>query len=100
MLLDQGSASGGFILWVVAGARISSVATLLAMIGLSLGSITWPGSRLGIVAAAGILDTGGNALFAYSAAQGNLGVAAVLSSLYPVATVLLGLTTHIPHPLS
>lgn len=37
-----------------------------------------------------MLDTLANAPFAYAAARGNLGIVAVLGSLYPVATVLLG----------
>ena len=45
----------------------------------------WPG-----LVAIGVLDTGGNALFAAaSAAHGLLSVVSVLASLYPVVTVLL-----------
>jgi drug/metabolite transporter (DMT)-like permease len=92
VLLDQGVAvTSGSALWIIAGARVSSVATLLVIIVLGSHSAAWPGRRSGVVAAAGVLDTAGNALFAYSAAQGNLGVAAVMASLYPVATVLLGI---------
>jgi drug/metabolite transporter (DMT)-like permease len=40
------------------------------------------------VAVVGVLDTTANALFAFAAAAGNL--AAVLGSMYPVATALLG----------
>jgi drug/metabolite transporter (DMT)-like permease len=44
----------------------------------------WPG-----LIAIGLLDTGGNALFAASSAHGLLSVTAVLATLYPVVTVLL-----------
>ncbi|HZD87463.1 MAG TPA: DMT family transporter [Gaiellaceae bacterium] len=46
--------------------------------------------HLGVLAAIGILDTGGNVLFAAAAAaHGLLSVVSVLGSLYPVVTVLL-----------
>ena len=41
------------------------------------------------VIAVGIFDTGANVLFAFSTIHGSLGVVAVLSSLYPLATILL-----------
>jgi uncharacterized membrane protein len=46
--------------------------------------------HLVVLAAVGLLDTGGNALFAAaSAAHGLVSVVSVLASLYPVVTVLL-----------
>ena len=44
----------------------------------------WPG-----LIAIGLLDTGGNALFAAASSHGLLSVVSVLASLYPVVTVLL-----------
>jgi drug/metabolite transporter (DMT)-like permease len=95
VVLDQATSvvSGSFSpLWVIVGARVGSIATVIAIVALGSWSASWPGRRIGLVAAAGILDTAGNAMLAYATAQGNLGIAAVLSSLYPVVTVLLGLT--------
>jgi drug/metabolite transporter (DMT)-like permease len=94
------SGSHGSPLWVIAGARMSSL-VILSTIAL-VSSITsstalvgrrpalrWPGRRIGPVALVGIGDTGANLLFAYAATTGNLAVVGVLGSLYPVATVIL-----------
>ena len=82
--------SHGSPLWVIAGARMSSLA-ILSMIALvsRRSALRWPGRRLGAVALVGIGDTGANLLFAYAATTGNLAVVGVLGSLYPVATVVL-----------
>ncbi len=50
--------------------------------------IRW-GSILPLAGAAGLLDTAGNLLYTISSLTGRLDVAAVLSSLYPGATILL-----------
>jgi len=82
--------SHGSPLWVIAGARMSSLA-ILSMIALvsRRSALRWPGRRIGAVALVGIGDTGANLLFAYAATTGNLAVVGVLGSLYPVATVAL-----------
>ena len=82
--------SRGSPLWVIAGARMSSLAILstIALVG-RRSALRWPGRRIGPVALVGIGDTGANLLFAYAAIGGNLAVVGVLGSLYPVATVVL-----------
>ena len=50
-----------------------------------------PGRLLPAVAAVGILDMLGNAGFLFAEATGSLAVASILTSLYPVVTVLLAL---------
>ena len=82
--------SRGSPLWVIAGARMSSLVILSTIALVSRGSaLRWPGRRIGAVALVGIGDTGANLLFAYAATTGNLAVVGVLGSLYPVATVVL-----------
>jgi drug/metabolite transporter (DMT)-like permease len=81
--------SHGETFWPLAIARFSSVLLLLV--------VAWmrrqqPLSRTMItplVLLAGILDALGNAFFVLAAHTGRLDIAAVLSSLYPAATVLL-----------
>ncbi len=90
VLVRQGSADGTSPLWVVAGARVGSLMTMLSVIVLGRRPAPWPGRQIGTITIVGLLDTAANALFAYAAWLGDLGVAAVLASLYPVATVLLG----------
>jgi drug/metabolite transporter (DMT)-like permease len=82
--------SHGDPLWVIAGARASSllVLSMIALVG-NRSALRWPGRRIGPVALVGIADTGANLLFAYAATTGNLAVVGVLGSLYPVATVIL-----------
>jgi drug/metabolite transporter (DMT)-like permease len=94
VFVDAGtSGSRGAPLWVIAGARSSSLAilTTLALVSRRGGrsALRWPGRRIGPVALVGIGDTGANLLFAFAAIGGNLAVVGVLGSLYPVATVFL-----------
>jgi drug/metabolite transporter (DMT)-like permease len=91
VFVDAGTTgTRGAPLWVIAGARASSLLMLstIALVG-RRSALRWPGRRIGPVALVGIGDTGANLLFAYAAITGNLAVVGVLGSLYPVATVLL-----------
>jgi drug/metabolite transporter (DMT)-like permease len=91
VFVDAGTAaSHGAPLWVIAGARASSLVmlTTIAFVG-RRSALRWPGRRIVPVALVGIGDTGANLLFAYAAISGNLAVVGVLGSLYPVATVFL-----------
>jgi drug/metabolite transporter (DMT)-like permease len=91
VFVDAGTAgSRGTPLWVIAGARASSLVMLstIALVG-GGSALRWPGRRIGPVALVGIGDTGANLLFALAATAGNLAVVGVLGSLYPVATVVL-----------
>ena len=91
VVLDLGSAGpGASPVWAVGGARLSLLASLLLVSVVRPPAVRWPGRRIGAVVAAGLTDTLGTVLFAYAARQASLGIVAVLGSLYPVVTVLLG----------
>jgi drug/metabolite transporter (DMT)-like permease len=87
ILLHQ--ASGQSIVWPVVATRIGSITSLLAYT--SLKRLRWLPSRQHwlLLAFIGIIDATGTTCYALSARTGRLDVAAVLSSLYPGATVLL-----------
>jgi drug/metabolite transporter (DMT)-like permease len=80
------------VYWPLVIARAASI-TLLVSILLwrhgpqASGPLPW-----GLIAVAGLGDTAGNVLFVISTILGRLDAAAVISSLYPAATVLLART--------
>lgn len=88
-------------IWPLVFARTSSV-IFIFLVGLLLGKNEIPQrSQVPLIALAGIFDTAGNILFILATRFGRLDIAAVLSSLYPAATVFLawmvlkeGLTTR------
>src|SRR5579859_186197 len=81
--------SAGATFWPLAMARFSSVALLLIVL-LRRRETILPGRAVApLVVLAGILDASGNAFFVLAAHSGRLDVAAILSSLYPAATVIL-----------
>jgi drug/metabolite transporter (DMT)-like permease len=76
-------------IWIAGFARIAS---LIATSAIVAGARQWrpvvrSGLALGLLA--GILDSGGSALFAKASQIGRLDTAVVISSLYPAITVLL-----------
>jgi len=93
--LDQTDPSSGA--WSIVGARCTSLALLFVAFVWRTRQLPSPrrllpnGSRsgLGLVIAVGILDTGGNVMFLLGIQRGALSVVAILTSLYPVITVLL-----------
>ena len=76
--------------WLVSASRISAVALMAAVV---LATRTRPpaGPRrwLVVAAVAGAFDVVGNGLFVAAVQAGRLDIAAVTSSLYPIATVIL-----------
>lgn len=82
-------ASGTSLLWPLIAVRIVSISSLLGYATVT--RQPWIPKRESLVPLilSSLLDTIGNAAYALSARTGRLDVAAVLSSLYPGATVLL-----------
>jgi drug/metabolite transporter (DMT)-like permease len=94
-------AGRGGVLWPLACSRMAS-ATLAATVtwigmrrrgGLRRDSETarwWPGGAIaGLIGIAGIFDASGNTFYTIATRLGRLDIAAVLSSLYPAATIVL-----------
>lgn len=88
VLLSETGEQSGF--WPLVAGRSTSIALLAtgaALSGRSLRPSGLPALRL--IAATGALDLSANALYLLASRRGLLAVVAVLSSLYPAATVLL-----------
>ncbi len=73
--------------WSLAAARFSSIGVLLVLLRVRQRPLLPPMTVAPLVVLAGVLDALGNILFVLAAHSGHLDVAAILSSLYPAATV-------------
>jgi drug/metabolite transporter (DMT)-like permease len=98
-------AGRGGVLWPLAWSRVASatLAAVVTWIGTRTGTrrtgnakteaqakLSWPGwTVLGLIAIAGIFDASGNTFYTIATRLGRLDIAAVLSSLYPAATIVL-----------
>jgi drug/metabolite transporter (DMT)-like permease len=82
-------ASHPAVLWPLAASKATSFTTML-LVAIAARHVGHPATGLlPLALLAGVLDVGGNAFFLLAAHLGRLDVAAVLSSLYPAATVFL-----------
>lgn len=87
IFLSNSSADSG--IWPLVGARIGSLALLWLLLAALPGTISVRAETNPLVMGAGLLDVVANALFLYATRSGLLTLVAVLSSLYPAATVIL-----------
>lgn len=85
-LSNAAPASG---VWPLVGARLASLALLWVILAAIPGTVSIRAETNPLILAAGLLDIIANALFLYATRGGLLTIVAVLSSLYPAATVLL-----------
>ncbi|HMD15277.1 MAG TPA: DMT family transporter [Terriglobales bacterium] len=90
MFLVAGKQAGHHgVFWPLVAARLVSTTLMLTIVAIAprdprpLRAVLWP------IVLSGLLDSAGNALFIAATRHGRLDVAAVLSSLYPVSTVIL-----------
>lgn len=86
--LGLGSREGDALSALV-GARVGSLAVLLATALALRAPVKVPRASLAAVGAVGLADVSANALFAFASGHGLLALVSVLGSLYPVVTVLL-----------
>ena len=76
-------------LWAVLVARAAASAVALAVVALRSGSFSFGVRDIPVLALIGLFDVGANVLLAAALTRGLVSVVPVLSSLYPVTTVLL-----------
>ena len=88
-LVGLGEAAQESASWAAGAARLGSVGALVL-------ALTWTRTvprvsqrMLPLLVAVGAFDTGANVLIALAASRGSIGIVAVLSSLYPITTILL-----------
>jgi drug/metabolite transporter (DMT)-like permease len=91
IIADQGTAVAQTMpLWVTLGGRASGLSMLLVVQLLRARQLPWPGggqaARLGLI---GVVDVAATGMFTLGTLAPNLGIVAVLGSLYPVVTILL-----------
>jgi drug/metabolite transporter (DMT)-like permease len=75
--------------WAVAAARSASFPVAVVAALLTATALTTPRRAFPLVAGVGVFDTGANVLVALASTHVAIGIVAVLSSLYPVTTVVL-----------
>ena len=98
VLLKLATSSGpaGNVAWAMAMSRVTSTSLALVFclwsaVKANPGGMVnrWGARTIVLAAAVGLLDTGGNMLYMFATRLGRMDVAAILSSLYPAATILL-----------
>lgn len=80
---------GDSSMWPLAGARIASLLAFCIAALIARAPIRTLAGSMWLIAAAGILDVAANLFYLLATREGLLSLVAVLTSLYPAATVLL-----------
>jgi drug/metabolite transporter (DMT)-like permease len=92
VLVDRGSAASVGMTLIVT--RAAGLALALCAAAVLRAPVRGWRSDVGTLVAVGVLDVAANGAFAVAAVRGKLSVVSVLSSLYPVVTVLLARKVH------
>jgi drug/metabolite transporter (DMT)-like permease len=87
LLLHQTSPGSG--MWPLVAARTASALLVGGVLAARRLPVRVPRATAPLVAAAGVFDMGANILFLLAVRRGQLSIVGVLSSLYPVSTVVL-----------
>jgi drug/metabolite transporter (DMT)-like permease len=77
------------VFWPLVAGRVTACVLMLAFALITRRPLVLPGTPLGLLALAGVLDVAGNFFFLLATQTGRLDVASVLGSLYPAVTALL-----------
>jgi len=88
VFVDQGASTDEQSLVVLTAARFAGM-VLVGATGAIAGSLVWPGRDLAKLGAGGVIDVSANGFFAFATNRGNVAVASVLASLYPLQTLVL-----------
>ena len=89
LLMDRAAALGAGPWWILTCARATTVGLLVVAFLVTRPGRPDTGGRWPLIVGVGLADLMGNAFFLLANAQGALSVAVVLSSLYPVTTIVL-----------
>jgi drug/metabolite transporter (DMT)-like permease len=89
LLMNEARAAGAQVWWPINAARATSLIAVLVVALAARHRIVPPLDQVPLLVVTGLGDLGGNAFFVLANSIGPLSIAAVVSSLYPVTTVLL-----------
>jgi drug/metabolite transporter (DMT)-like permease len=87
VLLDKAGDASGF--WPLVGARIASITIICLALLLTRAPFRPPKGTLKPIVGAGVLDVAANLFYLLATQRGLLSLVAVLTSMYPVTTVVL-----------
>ena len=88
-IVGLGEAAQEGAAWATATARFGSVSVLVLALAATRTVPRVPSGLVPMIIAVGVFDTGANVMIALAAGRGSIGIVAVLSALYPIATILL-----------